>query len=231
MKEQSALIVGAGQGLSASVARKCAERGMAVALAARDTAKLSDLVSEIGASSFVCDASDPVSVADLFAQLDVSTGTPNLVLYNPSYRQRAPFIELDVEEVRKTLMISCYGGFLVGLEAVKRMTVVGGGAIFFTGASASVKGYKQSAPFAMGKFGLRGLAQSMARELAPQNIHVAHFVIDGGIEKDDDPRAEMRGNDGLLHPDAIADTYMHIYDQHRTAWTWEVELRPWVENF
>ena len=161
----------------------------------------------------------------------MSTGTPNLVLYNPSYRQRAPFIELDVEEVRKTLMISCYGGFLVGLEAVKRMTVVGGGAIFFTGASASVKGYKQSAPFAMGKFGLRGLAQSMARELAPQNIHVAHFVIDGGIEKEDDPRAEMRGNDGLLHPDAIADTYMHIYDQHRTAWTWEVELRPWVENF
>ena len=111
------------------------------------------------------------------------------------------------------------------------MTVVGEGAIFFTGASASVKGYTQSAPFAMGKFGLRGLAQSMARELAPQNIHVAHFIIDGGIEKDNDPRAEMSGNDGLLHPDAIADTYMHIYEQHRTAWTWEVELRPWVENF
>ena len=231
MAEQSALIVGAGPGLSASVARKCAKRGMAVSLAARDTAKLADLASEIGAARFACEASDPVSVADLFAQLDATTGTPNLVLYNPSYRQRAPFLELDVEEVRKTLMISCYGGFLVGLEAAKRMTVVEEGAIFFTGASASVKGYKQSAPFAMGKFGLRGLAQSMARELAPQNIHVAHFVIDGGIEKDDDPRAEMRDNDGLLHPGAIADTYMHIYDQRRTAWTWEVELRPWVENF
>ena len=231
MAEQSALIVGAGPGLSASVARKCAKRGMAVSLAARDTAKLADLASEIGAARFACEASDPVSVADLFAQLDATTGTPNLVLYNPSYRQRAPFLQLDVEEVRKTLMISCYGGFLVGLEAVKRMTVLGEGAIFFTGASASVKGYKQSAPFAMGKFGLRGLAQSMARELAPQNIHVAHFIIDGGIEKDNDPRSEMSGKDGLLHPDAIADTYMHIYEQHRSAWTWEVELRPWVENF
>jgi len=231
MAQKSALIVGAGPGLSASVARKCAQRGMAVALVARDTAKLAGLASEIGAARFACDASDPSSVAELFTQLDAATGTPDLVLYNPSYRQRAPFLELDVEEVRKTLMISCYGGFLVGLEAVKRMTVLGRGAIFFTGASASVKGYKQSAPFAMGKFGLRGLAQSMARELAPQNIHVAHFIIDGGIEKDDDPRAEMRGNDGLLNPEAIADTYMHIYDQHRTAWTWEVELRPWVENF
>ena len=231
MTEQSALIVGAGPGLSASVARKCAERGMTVALAARDTAKLSALAGETGAKTHACDASDPGSVADLFAALDADMGTPNLVLYNPSYRQRAPFIELDVEEVRKTLMISCYGGFLVGLEAAKRMTEAGEGAIFFTGASASVKGYKHSAPFAMGKFGLRGLAQSMARELAPQNIHVAHFVIDGGIEKDDDPRAAARGNDGLLHPDAIAETYMHIYDQHRTAWTWEIELRPWVENF
>lgn len=231
MAEHSALIVGAGQGLSASVARKCAQRGMAVALAARDTAKLADLASEIGALRFACEASDPSSVARLFTQLDVAIGSPDLVLYNPSYRQRAPFLELDVEEVRKTLMISCYGGFLVALEAVKRMTVVGGGAIFFTGASASVKGYKQSAPFAMGKFGLRGLAQSMARELAPQNIHVAHFVIDGGVEKDADPRAEMRDNDGLLRPEAIADTYMHIYDQHRSAWTWEVELRPWVEDF
>jgi len=231
MTEQSALIVGAGAGLSASVARKCAERGMAVALAARSTDKLADLAAATGAKTYACDASDPASVADLFAALDGDTGTPDFVVYNPSYRQRAPFIELDVEEVRKTLMISCYGGFLVGLEAAKRMTAAGRGAIFFTGASASVKGYKNSAPFAMGKFGLRGLAQSMARELAPGNIHVAHFVIDGGIGKADDPRAEARGNDGLLQPDAIADTYMHILDQHRSAWTWEVELRPWVENF
>lgn len=231
MTEQSALIVGAGPGLSASVARKCAARGMAVALAARDTAKLSGLAGETGAKTYACDASDPASVANLFAGTDADMGTPNLVLYNPSYRQRAPFVELDAEEVRKTLMISCYGGFLVGLEAAKRMTAAGEGAIFFTGASASVKGYKHSAPFAMGKFGLRGLAQSMARELAPRNIHVAHFVIDGGIEKHDGPRARTHGNDGLLDPGAIADTYMHIYDQRRTAWTWEVELRPWVENF
>jgi len=231
MTEQSALIVGAGPGLSASLARQCVARGMSVALAARDTTKLSDLAAETQARTYACDASDPASVADLFTAVDGDTGTPTLVVYNPSYRQRAPFIELDVDEVRKTLMISCYGGFLVGLEAAKRMTKAGSGAIFFTGASASVKGYKHSAPFAMGKFGLRGLAQSMARELAPENIHVAHFVIDGGIQKDNDPRAEARGNDGLLHPDSIAETYMHIFDQHRSAWTWEIELRPWVENF
>ena len=128
-------------------------------------------------------------------------------------------------------MISCFGGFLVGLEAAKRMTKAGAGTILFTGASARVKGFKKSAPFAMGKFGLRGLAQSMARELAPSNIHVAHFVIDGGIEKDDDPRTEAVNNDGLLDPDAIAETYLHIFDQHRSAWTWEIALRPWVESF
>ena len=132
-------------------------------------------------------------------------------------------------------MITCYGGFLVGQAAAKRLVDAGQGtnkrSILFTGASASVKGYKHSAPFAMGKFGLRGLAQSMARELSPQNIHVAHFVIDGGIEREDDPRKDARGEDGLLDADAIAETYMHIHDQHRSAWSWEIELRPWVEPF
>lgn len=235
MAEKTALIVGAGAGLSAALARKCAARGIHVALAARNTDKLGPLAAETQASLHVCDASDPEAVAALFAELDGQGRDLELVVYNPSYRQRAPFVELDAEEVRKTLMITCYGGFLVGQEAAKRMLASGPGkargSILFTGASASVKGYKLSAPFAMGKFGLRGLAQSMARELAPQNIHVAHFVIDGGIGKEDDPRAEARGEDGMLDPEAIAETYLHVHDQHRSAWTWEIELRPWVETF
>ncbi|MDD9876261.1 MAG: SDR family NAD(P)-dependent oxidoreductase [Magnetovibrio sp.] len=231
MANNSALIVGAGSGLSASLARLCAARGMSVALAARTTDKLQDLAAETGASVHACDASSPDDVAALFKALDDAGPAPGLVIYNPSYRQRGPFVELDADEVRKTLMITCYGGFLVGQAAAARMLQAGGGSIQFTGASASVKGYKHSAPFAMGKFGLRGLAQSMARELAPENIHVAHFVIDGGINRNGHPRAGDRGEDGLLEPDAIAETYLQIHDQHRSAWTWEVELRPWVENF
>ena len=158
-------------------------------------------------------------------------GVPDLVVYNPSYRTRGPITDIDRDEVRKVLMISCYGGFLVGQKAAQLMLPRGTGSIQFTGASASVKGYPLSASFAMGKFGLRGLAQSMARELHPQGVHIAHFVIDGGISKGpDDPRND-RGADGLLDPDAIAETYLQVHRQHRSAWTWEVELRPWVEKF
>lgn len=178
-----------------------------------------------------CDAADPAGVAALFEALDAGPGAPSLAVYNPSYRHRGPVAELDPDEVLKSLMISCYGGFLVGQQAARRMLDAGRGTIAFTGASASVKGYVHSAPFAMGKFGLRGLAQSMARELAPKNVHVAHFVIDGGIERDDDPRKAERGEDGLLDAAAIAETYLHVHDQHRSAWSWEIELRPWVENF
>ncbi len=228
---ESALIVGAGAGLSASLARLFAGDGMRVAVAARDAGKLAPLASEIGGSAFACDAADAESVDRLFADTVAAIGTPDIVVYNPSARARGPIAELDRDAVRQALMVSCYGGFLVGQAAARLMLERGAGSIQFTGASASVKGYAQSAPFAMGKFGLRGLAQSMARELAPKNIHVAHFVIDGGIERENDPRAAGRGEDGMLDPDAIAQTYLHIHRQHRSAWTWEVELRPWVENF
>jgi NAD(P)-dependent dehydrogenase (short-subunit alcohol dehydrogenase family) len=133
--------------------------------------------------------------------------------------------------VREAIHITCYGGFLVGQKAAQAMLPRGHGTILFTGATASVKGYAHSAAFAMGKFGLRGLTQSMARELAPKNIHVAHFVIDGGIRRGNDERGAGRGPDALLEPDAIAETYLHVHRQQRSAWTWEVELRPWVENF
>ncbi|MBM10381.1 MAG: oxidoreductase [Magnetovibrio sp.] len=231
MSDKVVLIVGAGSGLSAAIARRCAARGMAVQLAARTTEKLSVLAKEIDAAVFRCDASKVGQVAALFDQLDNGPGIPDLVVYNPSYRQRAPFIDLDPNEVYKALMVTCYGGFLVGQHAAKRMLTMGQGSIFFTGASASVKGYIGSAPFAMGKFGLRGLVQSMAREFAPKNIHVAHFIIDGGIESEKRVQTESSVDDSLLNPDAIADTYMHVYDQPRSAWTWELELRPWVEKF
>jgi NAD(P)-dependent dehydrogenase (short-subunit alcohol dehydrogenase family) len=132
--------------------------------------------------------------------------------------------------VHKTLMISAFGGFLVAQQAARRMLRQGGGAILFTGASASVKGYPNSSSFAMGKFALRGLAQSMARELAPKNIHVAHFVIDGGVRAAHRPESAGRP-DSMLDPDAIAQTYLWVLKQPRSAWTWEVELRPWVEIF
>ena len=223
-----ALIVGAGSGLSASLARKCAAAGMRVALAARHVGKLDRLVAETQARAFACDASIPAQVDELFAAID----TPDLVVYNPSYRVRGPLLGLQREEVLKTLIVTAYGGFLVAQAALARMVERGRGALFFTGASASVKGYAESAPFAMGKFALRGLAQSAAREFGPKNIHVAHFVIDGGIERPaGDARSAARGEDGMLRPDAIADTYMAVYRQHRSAWAFEVDLRPWVEKF
>ncbi len=226
---KSALIVGAGSGLSASVARVFAKAGMKISLAARSTDDLAALAQEIGAKTYACDAGDRAQVDRLFAALD-SEGAPDVVVYNASYRTRGPLIELDPAEVAKSLHVSAFAGFLVAQAAVKRMLPRGRGAVLFTGASASVKGYAQSAPFAMGKFALRGLAQSMARELAPQGIHVAHFVIDGGIASAHRVAPADRP-DSLLDPDAIAETYLHVLQQPRSAWTWEVELRPWVEKF
>jgi NAD(P)-dependent dehydrogenase (short-subunit alcohol dehydrogenase family) len=228
---ETALIVGAGSGLSAALARLCHKEGMRVALAARRTDKLAALCSETGARAYACDASDGAAVDTLFKTLEGELGAPDLVVYNPSYRTRGPVVELDRDEVLKTLVVTCYGAFLVAQQAARIMLKRGHGSLLFTGASASIKGYAKSAPFAMGKFGLRGLAQSLARELAPQNIHVAHFVIDGGIRRGDDPRANERGPDGVLDPDAIAQTYLHVHRQQRSAWTAEVELRPWVESY
>jgi len=228
---EAALIVGAGSGLSASLARLFAKEGMRVAVAARDTSKLASLVKETSALPVACDAAEPAQIEAMFAAVEAKWGVPDLVVYNAGYRVRGPLVDLDPKEVERTIRVTGYAGFLVAQTAAKRMLARGSGAIFFTGASASVKGYAESAPFAMGKFALRGLAQSMARELAPKGIHVAHFVIDGGISRGGDPRAGGRGADGMLLPDEIAKNYLHLYRQHRSAWTWEVELRPWVEKF
>ena len=230
MTYTSALIVGAGSGLSASLACAFAKESMSVALAARSAAKLDEFVKATGAKAFNCDAAKRDEVEKLFADLDAARLTPDVVVYNASYRTRGPLVELDPAEVAKAIEITAFGAFLVAQAAVKRMLPRKQGAILFTGASASVKGYAQSASFAMGKFALRGLAQSMARELSPQGIHVAHFVIDGGIKSARRP-ADPDKPDALLDPDAIAASYLAVLQQPRSAWTHELELRPWVEKF
>lgn len=229
---KSALIVGAGNGLSASLARLFhREGGMRIGLAARSVGKLDALVAETGAVALACDATQPAEVAGLFDTMERRLdGPPDVVVYNASARARGPLIDLDSASVAQALAVSAFGGFLVAQQAARRMRAKGQGAILFTGASASVKGYAQSAPFAMGKFALRGLAQSIARELSPQGIHVAHFVIDGAIRNPG--RSEPAdAPDSMLDPDAIARAYLDILRQDRSAWTWEVELRPWVERF
>lgn len=230
-----ALIVGTGSGLSAAFARALATDGYKVVLAARNIDKLEPLCKEIDAHAISCDATSVGSVAALFASMQQSTGIADVVLYNPSAYTAGPTTDLDPELVLNSLMQTAYGAFLVAQQAAIGMKQLGGGALFFTGATASVKGFPNFAPFAMGKFALRGLAQSLARELGPKNIHVAHFVIDGGIASPghdlSSDQAASNSDDAQLEPDAIAQTYMAILNQHRSAWTHEVDLRPWVENF
>ncbi|WP_158964995.1 SDR family NAD(P)-dependent oxidoreductase [Chachezhania sediminis] len=227
MTSATALIVGAGQGLSAALARRLAARGYALVLAARDPSDLAPLAAETGARTVACDASDRADMARLFAEVD-TTGTPlEVAVYNPSARIRGPIEELDTEAVEKAVMVTSYGAFLMANLASQRMLKEGKGALLFTGASAGVKGFANSSVFAMGKFGLRGLAQSLARELHPKGIHVGHFVIDGGIARAD----EANEDDSRLDPEGIADSYMAFLDQPRSAWAWEIELRPWTERF
>jgi len=230
IKYRTALIVGAGSGISASVARALAGAGLKIGLAARDAEKLAPLAREIGAKAYSVDATSPSAVAHLFEQADADLGEPDVVVYNASGRVRGPLTELDPDAVRRAIEVSAFGGFLVTQQAAIRMAPKHHGAILLTGASASVKGFALSSAFAMGKFALRGLAQSAARELAPQGVHVAHFVIDGGVRSAARPDPQERP-DSTLDPDAIAQSYLAVLAQPRSAWSWEVELRPWVETF
>jgi len=228
-----ALIIGAGSGVSASLARALYKRDHAIVLVARDTSDLAVLAQETQAHLVDCDAKDPEGVEKLFQHIDALPGKLEVAVYNPSARVRGPIHELDADGVLNALQVTAYGAFLMAHHASKRMLDNGRGTLLFTGASAGVKGFPQSAPFAMGKFALRGLCQSLARELHPQNIHVGHIVIDGGI--DGTPQRgrlnEVDGKDNTLNPDALAESYMYLMDQHRSAWTWELEIRPWIEKF
>ncbi len=226
----TALIVGAGPGISASVARALAAAGLKVGLAARNVEKLAPLAAEIGAATFAADAADPGAVARLFDEAEARIGSPDLVVYNPSARVRGRIVDIDAEDVRRAVEISAFGGFLVVQQAARRMVAKQHGAILLTGATASVKGFALSSAFAMGKFALRGLAQSAARELGPQGVHVVHFVIDGGVRSA--ARPDPADNpDSTLDPDGVAESYLAALRQPRNAWSWEIELRPWVERF
>jgi NAD(P)-dependent dehydrogenase (short-subunit alcohol dehydrogenase family) len=229
LEHQSALIVGAGQGLSAALARLFSKQGFRIALASRDTAKLEPLRKQTGAIAIDCDVADANQVALLFEQVDKRLPPLDVVVFNPSARSRGSFVELLPADVQRALTVTAFGGFLVGQQAARRMLPRRSGTILYTGASASVKGYPQSAPFAMAK-ALRGLVQSMARELAPQGIHVAHFVVDGAIRPPGQAESTER-SEAMLDPDAIAASYLHVLSQPRSAWTWEIELRPWTEKF
>jgi NAD(P)-dependent dehydrogenase (short-subunit alcohol dehydrogenase family) len=230
MDMKTALIVGVGPGLSASLARLFAKHGLQVALASRNPDKLQKLAEETAGATFACEATEPEEVAALFEVVIATQGVPDIVVYNASARARGPVTDLIPEEVARAISVSAFGGFLVVQQAARHMIARGSGVILLTGASASVKGYPNSSSFAMGKFALRGLASSMARELSPKGVHVAHFVIDGGIRSTarSDPNDRP---DSTLDPDAIAETYWQVANQPRSAWTWEVELRPWVEKF
>ena len=222
---ESVLIVGVGSGLSASLARLCASKNMNIVLAARNVDKLRNLKEEINAQTFKCDSSDIESVSNLFKETDKTIGIPNLVIYNPSVRLKGSITELDPKQTQEAINITCFGAFLVAQEASKRMLKRKSGSIFFTGASASIKGFANSSVFAMGKFGLRGLAQSLARELHPKNIHIGHFIIDGGIGR------QSIGNYEMINPDSIAKTYLQFHNQDKSVWSWEIELRTWIEKF
>ncbi len=223
--EESVIIVGAGNGLSASLARLCTSQGMKVILAARDIVKLKQLKKEIGAYTIKCDSTNVKSVENLFKKSDKIIGAPNLVIYNPSKSVGGSIINLNPKKVHEAINVTCYGGFLIAQQATIRMLKKKRGSIFFTGATASIKGFPNSSVFAMGKFGLRGLAQSLARELHPQNIHIGHFIIDGGISR------ENYGSYKTIHPDSIAKTYLEFHHQDKSAWSWEVALRTSVEKF
>lgn len=227
---ETALIVGAGEGISASLARLLSKQGIRVALAARNAGKLDALCRETNAKAFACDATKDADVAKLFDDVQSAIGAPDIVVYNASQRARGPFIELAPADVEQAIAVSAFGGFLVAQQALQRMLPKKHGAILFTGASASIKGFAQSAPFAMGKFALRGLTQSLAREFAPQGIHIAHFVIDGGIRSSVRTEPADKPN-SFLDPDAIAANYWHVLQQPRSAWSSELEIRPWVEKF
>ncbi len=226
----TAVIIGAGEGLSASLARKLHSRGHTLILAARNVEKLSPLQKETNATIIACDAANEKDMEQVFLEADKLGDPLDIAIYNPSARVRGPITELDPEAVKSAVLTTSYGAFLMAQQAAKRMIPAANGSILFTGASAGVKGFSNSSTFAMGKFALRGLAQSLARELHPQGVHIGHFVIDGGIRSANRP--EQTGSpDAMLDPDAIADSYLHFIDQPKSSWAWEIELRPWTEKF
>ena len=227
--KNAVLIVGAGNGLSSSLARLFNSNGYKIGLVARDINKISSLAKKTNAFTYQFDVSKPENVTALFKKVDKDLGKLDLVIFNPSKRFPGHIENLNTTKVKEAIEITCYAGFLIAQQATKRMLKLGKGAIFFTGASASVKGFATSSVFAMGKFGLRGLAQSLARELHPKNIHIGHFIIDGIISKKG--ISDNSKDNNKLDPDEIAKNYYNFFLQEKNCWSWEIELRPWLEKF
>lgn len=237
-KSGSALIVGVGSGLGASLCRRFAKAEHKVAMVARDAGKLVPIAHDIEAAggttrAYAVDGTDEPAVVNLMNEVEDELGPIGVAIYNASQRVVKSILEMESAEFEGAWRVSCLGAMIVGREAARRMVLRGHGSILFTGATASLRGGNGFAAFAAGKFGLRALAQSMARELGPQGIHVAHFVIDGGIdnERTRERAPERVDDDGLLSSDAIAETYYQTHAQHRSAWSQEVDLRPWREKF
>ena len=247
-RDEIALIVGGGPGISASCARLFTESGMRVAVAARNIEKsaLARLASDFDVQLIQCDAADPSAVENLFQTVDETLGTPRLVVHNIDGRSaevfRKPITEVDPHLVLETLKNSTFSGFLVAQQASKRMLATDAdlehrGSIIFTNASAAIKGYPLSGAFAAASHGKSGLAQSMARELMPKGIHIAHVPIDAAIgwEHEDGSRAHRLAgetvDDNMAHPERIAQLYLELHRQHRSTWAYEVVLRPWTETW
>jgi NAD(P)-dependent dehydrogenase (short-subunit alcohol dehydrogenase family) len=231
LMQHVAAIFGTGPGLGASLARRFALEGLTVAVAARDVGKLAGLVAETGARVFACDVRSREQVEAVFGQIEHELGPCEIVVFNTAQRYRGALLDLDPERIAEAVMIGAYGGFLVGQCAARAMLPRARGSIFFTGATASVKGMAQSAPFAMQKFALRGLAQSMSRELHPAGIHVAHIVIDGRIGAAGAGGSIAVSSGESLDPNAIAAAYLELHRQDKSAWSAEIELRPYTEAF
>ncbi len=231
---QVALILGAGPGLGLALGRRCASAGMKVALAARDGARVAEMAEEFGSTArgYGCDATRERDVDSLYAQVTAELGAPDLVVYNAGAFVRRNVVDIEAEDFERCWRVGCLGGFLLGRAAARGMLPRAHGTIVFTGATASLRGGAGFANLAVGKFGLRALAQSMARELGPQGVHVAHVIVDGQIRSERRaPLAAERPPDGLLAPEAIADAVLDLHRQHRSAWTFELDVRPWVEKF
>jgi NAD(P)-dependent dehydrogenase (short-subunit alcohol dehydrogenase family) len=233
MANEVAIVVGAGAGLGAALCRRFVKAGLLVAAAARDKERLTTLAKEVGARPYAGDTTDENAVRDLFAAVQHDFGDPSLVVYNAGAFLPKAVVDTEAVEFERCWRIGCFGGFLVGRAAARVMLPKQRGTILFTGATAALRGGANFVNLAVGKFGLRALAQSMARELGPKGIHVAHVVIDGMIaaEHRTGRGKSERGPDALLDDDAIAEAYWQLHLQPRSAWTLEMDLRPWVEKF
>ena len=231
MSEHTAVVVGVGPGLGSALVRTFAQEGFTVIAAARSASELPELKGLADVVPVDCDATEPADVERLF-ETAAARGPAEVAVFNAAAFVRGSILETDPAEFERCWRVGCFAGLLVGQAAARRMVAHGRGTILFTGATASLRGGAGFVGLASPKFGLRAVAQSMARELGPKNIHVAHVIIDGQIRSERYAHlAGERGPDSLLDPDAIAAQYVALHRQHRSAWTHELDLRPWSEKF